>query len=33
VVFLERAGIPDSVLDDDQWIEWRGDRAHQWRTA
>ncbi|MEU4490167.1 hypothetical protein AB0H94_35750 [Streptomyces purpurascens] len=35
VVFLERAGIhdADSILDDDQWIEWRGGRAHQWRTG
>ncbi|WP_331719100.1 hypothetical protein OG985_49000 (plasmid) [Streptomyces sp. NBC_00289] len=32
VVFLESAGIhdPDSALDDDRWIEWRGGRAHQW---
>ncbi|WSU55785.1 hypothetical protein OG254_01005 [Streptomyces sp. NBC_01092] len=31
VVFLEAAGIhdPDSILDDDRWIEWRG-CAHQW---
>ncbi|MFE2966737.1 hypothetical protein ACFXKC_24305 [Streptomyces sp. NPDC059340] len=35
VVFLEGAGIqdPDSILDDDRWIEWRGGRAHQWSAA
>ncbi|MFD7057600.1 hypothetical protein ACFWBS_58985 [Streptomyces mirabilis] len=35
VVFLEAAGIhdPDSILDDDQWIEWRGGRAHQWSAT
>ncbi|GAA3874595.1 hypothetical protein GCM10023084_29590 [Streptomyces lacrimifluminis] len=35
VVFLEGAGIqdPDSILDDDQWIEWRGGHAHQWCAA
>ncbi|MGX1274853.1 hypothetical protein [Streptomyces phaeoluteigriseus] len=35
VVFLEGAGIhePDSILDDDRWIEWRGARAHRWSTA
>jgi hypothetical protein len=24
---------PDSLLDDDRWIEWRGGRAHQWSAA
>ncbi|MEU9546850.1 hypothetical protein [Streptomyces mirabilis] len=35
VVFLEGAGIqePDSILDDDRLIEWRGGRAHQWSVA
>ncbi|MFF7976852.1 hypothetical protein [Streptomyces sp. NPDC007905] len=35
VVFLEAAGIhaPDSILDDDRRVEWRGGRAHQWRAA
>ncbi|MCX5355755.1 hypothetical protein [Streptomyces mirabilis] len=35
VVFLEGAGIqdPDSILDDERWIEWRGSRAHQWSAA
>jgi hypothetical protein len=35
VVFLEGAGIqdPDSILDDNRWIEWRGGRAHQWSAA
>ncbi|WP_374200140.1 hypothetical protein [Streptomyces sp. AC555_RSS877] len=35
VVFLEGAGIqdPDSILDDDRWIEWRGGRPHQWSAA
>ncbi|MFD9286397.1 hypothetical protein ACFWD7_56490 [Streptomyces mirabilis] len=35
VVFLEGADIqePDSVLDDDRLIEWRGGRAHQWNAA
>lgn len=32
IVFLEAAGItdPETVLDDPQWVEWRGGRAHQW---
>ncbi|MFG3551010.1 hypothetical protein [Streptomyces sp. NPDC047725] len=31
VVFLEAAGAaePDSVLDDPQWVEWRGKPAHE----
>lgn len=35
VVFLEGIGVPDpdSILDDDRWIEWRGARAHQWSAA
>ncbi|MFE0456314.1 hypothetical protein ACFW2D_34535 [Streptomyces sp. NPDC058914] len=32
VVFLEAAGIDDPVdiLDDPQWVEWRGGHAHEW---
>ena len=32
VVFLEAAGLEDAdgILGDDQWVEWRGSRAHQW---
>ncbi|MFI5998161.1 hypothetical protein ACIBAC_40690 [Streptomyces sp. NPDC051362] len=35
VVFLAAAGVqdPDGILDDRQWIEWRGGRAHQWSAA
>ncbi|MGW4995744.1 hypothetical protein ACWEQ3_50765 [Streptomyces mirabilis] len=35
VVFLEAAGIqdPDSILDDDRLIEWRGGRAYQWSAT
>ncbi|MEU0059643.1 hypothetical protein [Streptomyces sp. NPDC006334] len=35
MVFLESAGVqdPDSILDDDRRIEWRGGRAHQWSAA
>ncbi|MDQ0828241.1 hypothetical protein QF032_000085 [Streptomyces achromogenes] len=35
VVFLEGAGVqnPDSILDDDRWIEWRGGRARQWSAV
>lgn len=33
--FLRRAGLPDAeeLLDDPQWVEWRGGRAHQWDAA
>ncbi|MFB7312193.1 MULTISPECIES: hypothetical protein [unclassified Streptomyces] len=32
VVFLEGAGVaaPEAVLDDPQWVEWRGGHAHKW---
>ncbi|MEU6543204.1 hypothetical protein [Streptomyces sp. NPDC046859] len=35
VVFLEGAGVddPQGVLDDPQWVEWRGGGPHKWRTA
>jgi hypothetical protein len=35
VVFLEAAGLldPDRIIDDLQWVEWRGGRAHQWDAA
>ncbi|MEU7057882.1 hypothetical protein [Streptomyces sp. NPDC046197] len=35
VVFLEGAGVDDprGVLDDPQWVEWRGGGLHKWRTA
>ncbi|MFJ5638132.1 hypothetical protein [Streptomyces sp. NPDC093223] len=35
VVFLQAAGItdPEEVMDDPQWVEWRGGRAHQWTAA
>ncbi|MFG2328226.1 hypothetical protein ACGFMM_01235 [Streptomyces sp. NPDC048604] len=33
--FLRRAGLPDAaeLLDDPQWVEWRGSRAHVWDAA
>lgn len=33
VVFLEGAGVadPEAVLDDPQWVEWRGGHAHELR--
>ncbi|WP_062650652.1 hypothetical protein [Streptomyces maremycinicus] len=35
VVFLQAAGVddPGGVLDDARWVEWRGGRPHEWRTA
>ncbi|MFI8888617.1 hypothetical protein [Streptomyces sp. NPDC053813] len=35
VVFLEAAGIvdPESVLDDDRWVEWRGAGSHEFDDA
>ncbi|KKZ74820.1 hypothetical protein [Streptomyces showdoensis] len=33
--FLRRAGLPDAeqLLDDPQWVEWRGGRAHRYEAA
>ncbi|MFF4742284.1 hypothetical protein ACGF3K_26380 [Streptomyces sp. NPDC047980] len=35
IEFLRRAGIPDAwdLLDDPNWVEWRGGQAHQWHAA
>ncbi|MFC9282841.1 hypothetical protein [Streptomyces collinus] len=35
VVILEGAGVatPAAVLDDPQWVQWRGAPAHEFRTA
>ncbi|MEE1813606.1 hypothetical protein PUR59_00935 [Streptomyces sp. SP18ES09] len=35
VEFLRRAGLPDAerILDDPQWVEWRGGRAHHYEAA
>ncbi|WP_405681930.1 hypothetical protein [Streptomyces sp. NBC_00057] len=35
VEFLRRAGLPgaETLLDDPQWLEWRGGRAHEWDAA
>ncbi|MER5853952.1 hypothetical protein ABT126_45670 [Streptomyces sp. NPDC002012] len=35
VVFLEAAGIadPEAILDDPQWVEWRGGHAHEFSAA
>ncbi|WP_435280080.1 hypothetical protein [Streptomyces sp. 1222.5] len=35
VRLLRAAGIadPDWVLDDPRWVQWRGDRPHQWSAA
>ncbi|MBM9624600.1 hypothetical protein [Streptomyces zhihengii] len=35
VVLLENAGIvdPGALLDDPQWVAWRGGRAHQWHLS
>lgn len=35
VEFLRRVGLPDGerILDDPQWIEWRGGRAHEYQAA
>ncbi|MFI2780255.1 hypothetical protein [Streptomyces sp. ALB3] len=33
--FIRRAGLPDAgrLLDDPDWVEWRGGRAHQYQAA
>ncbi|MFE7776522.1 hypothetical protein ACFU5O_22055 [Streptomyces sp. NPDC057445] len=35
IEFLRRAGLPDAwdLLDDPNWVEWRGGHAHQWDAA
>jgi len=35
VEFLRRAGLPDAeqLLDQPEWVEWRGGRAHQYAAA
>lgn len=35
VVFLESAGVTEheAILDDPQWVEWRGGRAHEFHAA
>ncbi|AWW41777.1 MULTISPECIES: hypothetical protein [Streptomyces] len=35
VVFLEGAGIadPETILEDPQWVEWRGGHAHEFSSA
>ncbi|MFF4846239.1 hypothetical protein [Streptomyces collinus] len=35
VVILEGAGIatPAAILDDPQWVQWRGAPAHEFRTT
>ncbi|MFG2220422.1 hypothetical protein ACGFN1_37435 [Streptomyces sp. NPDC048685] len=35
VVFLEGAGVaePEALLDDPQWVEWRGGHAHEFHAA
>ncbi|WP_327370541.1 hypothetical protein [Streptomyces sp. NBC_01217] len=35
IELLRRAGVYDAeqCLDDPQWIEWRGGRAHQYEPA
>ena len=35
VEFLRRAGLPDAetLLDQPDWVEWRGGRAHQYEAA
>ncbi|MFE9360735.1 hypothetical protein ACFYPB_42680 [Streptomyces olivaceoviridis] len=35
VVFLESAGVtdPDAILDDPEWVEWRGGPAHKFSPA
>jgi len=35
VEFLRRAGLPDadSLLDQPDWVEWRGGRAHRYEAA
>ncbi|MET8537303.1 hypothetical protein ABZV67_37320 [Streptomyces sp. NPDC005065] len=35
VEFLRRAGLDDAwdLLDDAQWVEWRGGRAHRYEAV
>ncbi|WP_435597017.1 hypothetical protein [Streptomyces anulatus] len=35
VEFLRRAGLPDAddLLDQGDWVEWRGGRAHRYEAA
>ncbi|MFE9850370.1 hypothetical protein ACFYPN_16375 [Streptomyces sp. NPDC005576] len=35
IEFLRRAGLPDAeqLLDNPQWVEWRGGRAHRYEAA
>ncbi|MFD7613003.1 hypothetical protein [Streptomyces sp. NPDC059828] len=35
IEFLRRAGLPDAwdLLDDPNWVEWRGGHAHEWDAA
>lgn len=35
IEFLRRAGLPDAeqLLDQSEWVEWRGGRAHQYAAA
>ncbi|MFI5739221.1 hypothetical protein ACIA9I_12700 [Streptomyces anulatus] len=35
VEFLRRAGLPDAddLLDQSDWVEWRGGRAHHYEAA
>ncbi|MGW7259520.1 hypothetical protein [Streptomyces sp. NPDC054834] len=35
VVFLEGAGVadPEAILDDPEWVEWRGGHAHEFHAA
>ncbi|MFE9454099.1 hypothetical protein [Streptomyces sp. NPDC006739] len=35
VVFLEGAGVagPEAIVDEPQWVEWRGGPAHEFSAA
>ncbi|MET9116027.1 hypothetical protein ABZX38_17735 [Streptomyces longwoodensis] len=35
VVFLEAAGVaePEAILDDPQWVQWRGSPAQEFHAA
>jgi len=35
IVFLEAAGLtyPAELLDDPNWVEWRGGHPHEWGSA
>ncbi|WP_329308305.1 hypothetical protein [Streptomyces microflavus] len=35
IEFLRRAGLPDAadLLDQGDWVEWRGGRAHHYEAA